>query len=148
MGNNLSKEVRRTLAAHTLKGTTETTILRGVEQRRHLQQAQEAAPAGFPAPFKDFSRNLSNTFLPGPHPNEAYMRSLKQSEAYKGIHDKQGRHLLPPSGSKTEAADKEKISNFSCVDFNMLSDQATPVRPHDYRVAFMMKAHRDRQPFW
>mmetsp|Transcript_118571 Transcript_118571/g.185141 ORF Transcript_118571/g.185141 Transcript_118571/m.185141 type:complete len:198 (+) Transcript_118571:85-678(+) len=146
LADNQSREVLRTLTAHCLLGTTDHKYLRGREASRSLHEAQEAAPAGFPAPFSAFSRTLSNSALPKPRPNEMALRSLKPSEAYTAFQDLQGRHLLPPAGCLSEAANRKKVNNFSCVEYNFLADQATPERPHDQKIAFMMSAHRDRVP--
>mmetsp|Transcript_8276 Transcript_8276/g.15060 ORF Transcript_8276/g.15060 Transcript_8276/m.15060 type:complete len:191 (+) Transcript_8276:65-637(+) len=52
------------------------------------------------------------------------------------------RYALPPAGIKTEVVDMEKVCNWSAVKYNLLADQATPVRAWD-RTGFMALAHRD-----
>ncbi|OLQ10906.1 hypothetical protein AK812_SmicGene5327 [Symbiodinium microadriaticum] len=52
------------------------------------------------------------------------------------------RYALPPAGVKSQVVDMEKICNWSAVRYNIVAEQATPVREWD-RTGFMALAHRD-----
>eukprot|EP00434_Breviolum_minutum_P024064 symbB.v1.2.021240.t1/scaffold1825.1/size102390/7 len=136
--SNGSHETHRTLAAHCLMGTRDQTIHYGSARGHGLQHLQVAEVTSFP----DFmQRSLSESALrrwPEAPPKTTTLRPPEVVESG----DIRLRTSLPPAGVKSETWDHPKICNWSAVKYNLVAEQATPIRSWD-KTGFMALGHRD-----
>lgn len=136
--SNDSHETQRTLGAQSLIGTRDQTIHYGIARGhdlRHLQVAQVTSFPGF------MQRSLSESTLrrwPEAPPKSTTLRPPE----VVATGDIRLRTALPPAGVKSETWDHPKICNWSAVKYNLVAEQATPIRAWD-KTAFMALGYRD-----
>eukprot|EP00435_Cladocopium_sp_Y103_P027917 s2923_g6.t3 len=136
--SNDSHETQRTLGAQSLMGTRDQTIHYGIARGhdlRHLQVAQVSSFPGF------MQRSLSESTLrrwPEAPPKSTTLRPPE----VVATGDIRLRTALPPAGVKSETWDHPKICNWSAVKYNLVAEQATPIRSWD-KTAFMALGYRD-----
>ncbi|CAK8991549.1 Uncharacterized protein SCF082_LOCUS2707 [Durusdinium trenchii] len=137
VGND-SHETWRTLAAHSLMGTRDQTILYGSARSHDLRHLQVAEVTGFP---NFMQRSLSESTLrrwPEAPPKSTTLTPPEVVESG----DIPLRTALPPAGIKSETWNHAKICNWSAVKYNLIAEQATPIRSWD-KTGFMALGHRD-----
>mmetsp|Transcript_67043 Transcript_67043/g.143451 ORF Transcript_67043/g.143451 Transcript_67043/m.143451 type:complete len:189 (+) Transcript_67043:50-616(+) len=138
---NGSRETLRTLTAHSLLATRDQMFLKGAARSHELRATQEHQQVPDYPTF--MTRSLSDSsvvrWAPNPPADCPYSPAEVVASGHMGI---RLRASLPPAGVKSEVADKEKVANFSAVEYVTTAEQATPISRYD-RTAFMSLAHRD-----
>ncbi|CAJ1371181.1 unnamed protein product [Effrenium voratum] len=135
---NDSYQTRRTLAAHSLLGTRDQTLLIGAERSRQLRELQVVDPAHFPSYMQ---RSLSESTLQRWQEGPPKTTTLSPPEVI-ATQDIRLRAALAPAGTVSETWSQDKICNWSAVKYNLLAEQATPIRSWD-KTGFMALGHRD-----
>ncbi|CAE7833179.1 unnamed protein product [Symbiodinium sp. KB8] len=139
--SNDSFETWRSVAdhpPHSLLSTRDRMFQWGLQRSHGLRHSQVAEAKHFPSYMQ---RTLSESSLrrwPEAPPSSTDLRPPE----VVATGDIRLRYALPPAGVKSQVVDMEKICNWSAVRYNIVAEQATPVREWD-RTGFMALAHRD-----